>query len=358
VTSNLPQQIASFEKRLTDRKARLFLCACARLVWHLLEDPHSRQAIEVSEAFAEDRASITQLASARTNALQVVTGLGREAGCHATRDLLINRTQYPSQDPYYWYANTAGVHWLQSICDRIARLLGAEAAHRTPADQGWASARDRAYENGLNQVEMLLLDAVGVPAPEQRTWPDHLIGLASACAEGQPDFPFLADALDDLGEPSLAEHCRLPLHTRCCWVVDWILGKSVADLPATRALNVSQPWAELILRGLRTLEVRKRATTIRERVQIYAGDAEIPSYQRQYVREQYGIETNLLPRQHLLGSVEIVGCRPLLLQDYPAACQPISRTGGLHAWLLANPRRALEWHVPTHTPRSDFFKPF
>jgi predicted transcriptional regulator len=37
-----------------------------------------------------------------------------------------------------------------------------------------------------------------------------------------------------------------------------------------RALSVRQPWAELILRGIKTIEVRSRLTKIRGCVQIYA----------------------------------------------------------------------------------------
>ena len=41
------------------------------------------------------------------------------------------------------------------------------------------------------------------------------------------------------------------------------------ELP-TRALSIKQPWAELILRGKKTIEVRSRRTHVRGRVQIYA----------------------------------------------------------------------------------------
>ena len=38
-----------------------------------------------------------------------------------------------------------------------------------------------------------------------------------------------------------------------------------------RALSIRQPWAELILQGHKTIEVRSQRTNIRERVYIYAG---------------------------------------------------------------------------------------
>jgi hypothetical protein len=46
--------------------------------------------------------------------------------------------------------------------------------------------------------------------------------------------------------------------------------RSPSDLPR-RALSDRQPWAELILRGKKTIEVRSRATNIRGPMYIYAG---------------------------------------------------------------------------------------
>src|SRR5437899_2745473 len=44
------------EGRVSDRKYRLFVCACCRLIWPWLNDPRSREAIETSERFADGAA--------------------------------------------------------------------------------------------------------------------------------------------------------------------------------------------------------------------------------------------------------------------------------------------------------------
>jgi len=87
-----------------------------------------------------------------------------------------------------------------------------------------------------------------------------------------------------------------------------------------RALSIRQPWAELIILGQKIIEVRSQRTNIRERVYIYAGRNKIEAEEEARIAAKFGIDVDGLPRGVLVGTVEIVGCRPLERSDSTPAC--------------------------------------
>ncbi len=125
-----------------------------------------------------------------------------------------------------------------------------------------------------------------------------------------------------------------------------------------RALSVRQPWAELIMRGVKQIEVRSRPTHVRGRVHVYAslGTAAAPHCDR--VEREYGLEIASLPKGVLVGTVEIIGCRPLTEGDSHAAAFPIASDRMDYAWLLAEPRRSSQLVKPRNQPQPIFFRPF
>src|SRR5262245_55443708 len=97
-----------------------------------------------------------------------------------------------------------------------------------------------------------------------------------------------------------------------------------------RALPVRQPFAELIMLGLKTVEYRTRPTTLRGRVHIYACLGGQPGPQDEaWVREKYGIDLDVadLPRGVLVGTVEIT------------ACTESEEESGVYEWHLRDAQR-------------------
>jgi ASCH domain len=125
-----------------------------------------------------------------------------------------------------------------------------------------------------------------------------------------------------------------------------------------RALSVRQPWAELILLGHKTIEVRSKATHLRERVYIYAGHNRIEAEEEARIAAKFGIDVDGLPRGFLVGTVEIICCRPLAMSDSESACFEINDGAASYAWMLDRPERAEVLEKPTRQPRAWFFDPF
>src|SRR3954463_10987056 len=73
-----PRRMLSFlyYQGVSQRRLRLFTCACARRVWwHLLADERSRRAVEVGEQFADGEASAEALGAAHQAAREAADAL-------------------------------------------------------------------------------------------------------------------------------------------------------------------------------------------------------------------------------------------------------------------------------------------
>ena len=128
-----------------------------------------------------------------------------------------------------------------------------------------------------------------------------------------------------------------------------------------RALPIHQPFAELIFlsgQHRKTEEYRSRATTVRERVYVYAcsGGDRLTEEDEELIKGEYGvvfrkgnpgfkyIDLDSLPRGVLVGTVEITHCEG----DF-----------GEYQWHLAKPQRLPTPKKPTKKPVSGgFFYPF
>lgn len=124
------------------------------------------------------------------------------------------------------------------------------------------------------------------------------------------------------------------------------------------ALGVRQPWAELILRGHKTIEVRSLTTGVRGPIYLYASKkiAETPAARAAAAR--HNIDVTSLPLGRLVGTVEITDCRPCTEEDAQAACLTSDLILGKLGWRLAAPIRLPEPLAVRFLPYGVWFYPF
>jgi hypothetical protein len=221
----------------SDRKLRLFACACCRRVWHLLKDVRSQQAIEATEQFADGRISAQELADAEAGAWDAVNDL-------LDRMLRTDRAARPRIRAAVEAAKAA------SEAARCRPRPGGDCGSPdivAPAGPIWVAAwlaagiaRDatRRSMGGVDRDSIeaaekeaqaaLLREIVGNPfrtptLPKDR--PPLVASLARAFYGGKDCRLALAEALKDGGWTELAEHFQQPSHPRGCWALDHILGQ-------------------------------------------------------------------------------------------------------------------------------------
>jgi hypothetical protein len=217
--------------KASDRKLRLFACACCRRVWHLLADPLARNAVEVAERLADGLAGDDERSAARRAAQQAVQP------CHLVPRATAPRWRRRAASVVYWAlaresgaaGNVASQLCLQAL---LARARG--------DDEPPAVAR---AERSLQAHE--LRDLFGNPfrpAPVlDAAWLSWGGGTAARLAQAAYDerqlpsgdldparLAVLADALEEAGcaDAELLGHLRGPgPHMRGCFAVDLLLSR-------------------------------------------------------------------------------------------------------------------------------------
>src|SRR5262245_47928752 len=191
------------------RLIRLYGVACCRRVWHLLQDPRSRAAVEVAERIFDIDVPYDEQMRVWREAWQVVDELypGREFGYPYVLEELPTILLDPYWDEldlrygYVWITDERNPRADEAECLALARCIFRHKFRPTRFDPLWRT--------------------------------DAAVSLAKQMYDSR-DFcvmPILADALQDAGCDSddMLEHCRGPgPHVRGCWVVDLVLGKQQA----------------------------------------------------------------------------------------------------------------------------------
>jgi hypothetical protein len=197
-----PQEMVRYlYGKASERKLRLFGCACCRCVWHLLAEEVFRNAVEVAERFADGAASKKELAEAKK-----VSGVAIE------RLVVRGVTGSPLR--------ALGAAW-STTCTPV------EPAATYPI------CVFRSDDHQKQQVSLLRC-IFGNPFRPVTLDPAWLIPTVTTLARIVYDdrafdqMPDLADALEAAGctHEEILVHSREPRdHARGCWVVDLLLGK-------------------------------------------------------------------------------------------------------------------------------------
>jgi hypothetical protein len=193
------------QRKVTDRKLRLFAAACCRRGRSLLRSRTALAALEALEAYADGLITRTVMEEQRT--------------------AWYGRFDYPFPIGGTW--NSA----LAKATITHTKVWAAEAAEQA------ARASNKPDKEQALQAR-LLRDLIGNPfrplavEPSWLAWNDGTAVKMAQRIYNEHAFehlPVLADALEEAGchDADILAHCRQPgQHVRGCWVVDLLTGRS------------------------------------------------------------------------------------------------------------------------------------
>ncbi|HEY7425146.1 MAG TPA: hypothetical protein VH682_13025 [Gemmataceae bacterium] len=199
--------------RVSNRKLRLFACACCRQGWRRLTNPYLRLAVETAEQYADNQTTQEELAKARAAAWSV-NQMRHEHAIAAARATV--------RESAWAAAREAQQQMIQQIWKKVER--------------GWATAPEEKKTSQRRQSDLLrcIIGDPFYPAavdPYWLVWNNATIAKLASLISDERAFdrlPILADALEEAGcgNADFLNHCRqVGEHVRGCWVVDLILGK-------------------------------------------------------------------------------------------------------------------------------------
>ena len=219
-----------------DRPLRLFACACCRIVWPIIPSEAGRNAVVVSERFAEGNATAAELQAAERSARTTRTKgawLAQWAAAEAAGADAWPAAQWASA----WSAEAAGEAAAASAALGSARLslydLGAMAWHQARKTQC-----DVLRDLFANPFRVTRFPTYAL------LWKNgRIVRAAQAIYDARrfQDLPALADLLEQTGceDPDILSHCRATHgHGLGCWLLDGLLGTRAAGAPTPA------PWSQ------------------------------------------------------------------------------------------------------------------
>jgi hypothetical protein len=194
--------------KASDRKLRLFACACCRRIWDRLSDGRSKAAVDAAELFADGLIS-----DRRRRAAAAAADLAAFDPDDEAYDAAVLAASLAAAAPLN--AVDVAESAAQGVC-RSEKELAREKAYQ-------ATSLRCIFGNPLCPVfadpAWLSWNAGAIPKMAQAIYDDRAFER----------LPLLADALKDAGcdRAAILSHCRRPgEHVRGCWAVDLLLGKT------------------------------------------------------------------------------------------------------------------------------------
>ncbi len=125
-------------------------------------------------------------------------------------------------------------------------------------------------------------------------------------------------------------------------------------------LSIQQPWAELILRGIKTLEVRSQNTKTRGLIYLYTSQKPACSDNAIQMANNYDIDIDALPMGVVVGTVNLFDVTPAKAKHAKDACVPKSvlNENDYYVWHLKNPDHFVDPIEPKFVPYGVWFYPF
>ncbi|WP_238602432.1 hypothetical protein [Fimbriiglobus ruber] len=193
----------------SERKQRLFECACCYRIWQELTDARSRTAVIVAEQYSDGLATDEELESASL-AAEAPWTIDEQEFWNGV-PLPLGAAAYNVAIPMGWWGGAPAFEPPSTIIQNNAKDAVAER-----------TAQAILLRDIFNPFRAIILDP---------TWQSStVLTLASGIYTDRAfdRLPILADALEEAGcdDPDLLNHCRSEgPHARGCWAVDLLLGK-------------------------------------------------------------------------------------------------------------------------------------
>lgn len=239
-----PKKMLEFLQSLktSERKLRLFTCACCRRIWLFLPDSLSRKKVDFGEQYADGYVSDKQRLSISKKhcKLAMLTPTQMYADSAASWVIASPLTCVQAD---HCAVNAQNTIWSNDLTTGQVEINQVDV---NVEEHGWPEAISIGVAP-LSQTEKeyqsnCLRDLIGNPFRSITINPAWLTPTVRALAQSAYDernlpsgtldntrLAILADCLEDSGceNPDILNHLRQPgTHVRGCWVVDLLLGKA------------------------------------------------------------------------------------------------------------------------------------